>query len=75
MKKLVLDEHTVIMGSTGSGKTYFSAWCLENATITPYSIFLNTSNELSVEKMCDVKVTNYDELEDWMLNHRKGKIN
>jgi ABC-type glutathione transport system ATPase component len=75
MKDFKLDKHTVILGSSGSGKTYFASWCLENAVVTPYAIFINTQNEIDVEKMCNVTVQNYDELEDFMMSHRKGKIN
>ena len=73
--KIKLDKHTFIAGATGSGKTYFASWCLENATVTPYSIFINTSDELSVKKHSDVSVTNYEELEDYLREHSKGVIN
>lgn len=69
------DKHTVILGSTGSGKTYFGAWSVNNLVTTPYTIFLNTANEISVEKACDVTVRGYDEVEDYITNHSKGSIN
>ena len=73
--KIKLDNHLTIMGGSGGGKRYFASWCMENLAVTPYVLFFNTSNELDVENNCDITVRNYDELEDFIMTHKKGKIN
>ena len=63
-----LNNHTLIAGITGSGKTYLTQRTIENKT-TPFTIFINTQHEISAEKVADVVVYSTNEIIELFGNY------
>lgn len=65
-------KHVLIIGKTGSGKTFWASKIAENYTF-PF-IFINTQEEESINQVCSVITDNIEVVLDELINEGTQKI-
>ena len=72
-KEIIIDQHTVIVGVTGAGKTYASQRFIKEA-VTPFTMFWNTQDEFEAKSLADIVVESPEELLEVFREYQSANI-